>query len=202
MFYPILNNKIIVRVWHYTGAVTRNVFIANVPEYPEISDLFNLTQLRDNDGKMPARWMNLYGTPPLERSDRTKSRREGSAYLGRVLMGLVMLSNERPQFKKEPAPNITDPKTRLYKLWVELYDIVRVAVIPEGSKVIAKVSIATHDSKEVEFKYKAAKDLYSYKLKEVPEMLGNKEEGIELPHDLSQVPDIFVNFYVKNGNEK
>lgn len=97
VYYPILNNKITIRVWHETSAVTRNVYIANIPEHPNQTDLFNITQLMANDGRMTKRWMNLYGTEPLERSDRTKRKKEGTAYLGRVLVSLTMLSNEKPQ---------------------------------------------------------------------------------------------------------
>ena len=96
VYFPILNNKITIRVWHETNAVSRNVYIANIPEHPNQSDLFNITQLMANDGRMAVRWINLYGTEPLERSDRTKRRKEGSAYLGRVMVALNMISNDRP----------------------------------------------------------------------------------------------------------
>ena len=83
-------------MWHETNAVSRNVYIANIPEHPNQSDLFNITQLMANDGRMPKRWINLYGIEPLERSDRTKRKKEGTAYLGRVMIFLSMLSNEKP----------------------------------------------------------------------------------------------------------
>ena len=35
VFYPILNNKITMRVWHETGGLYRNTFLANVPEHPD-----------------------------------------------------------------------------------------------------------------------------------------------------------------------
>jgi hypothetical protein len=46
---------------------------------------------------MRARWFNLYGTHPLERSSKTTGRREGSTYLGRVLIAFNLVSNDRPQ---------------------------------------------------------------------------------------------------------
>ena len=198
VYYPILNNKITVRVWHETNSFSRNVFIGNIPEFPEQTDLFNLTQLRDNDGRMTARWINIYGTPPMERSDRTKRRKEGSAYLGRVLIALNMISNDRPQLRSEPGNPIKEPRIRLYRLWVEMYDLIRVQVIPEGSSVFAVVSIGKQNSEESAFKYKGSQ-IYKCREKVVPEM-GSKE-GLKFPLDLSQVADIFVNFYVRTGNK-
>ena len=45
---------------------------------------------------MPPQWINIYGTKPLERSNRTKNRKEGSSFLGRVLIAFSMITNERP----------------------------------------------------------------------------------------------------------
>ena len=76
--------------------MTPNVFLANIPEHPGPTDNFNLTKLLAMDGKMPARWINLYGTQPLERSNRTKSLKWGSQFLGRVLIAFTLIPNERP----------------------------------------------------------------------------------------------------------
>jgi len=38
IFYPVLNDKITMRVWHKTGGMTGNIFIANVPEHPDALD--------------------------------------------------------------------------------------------------------------------------------------------------------------------
>jgi hypothetical protein len=48
------------------------------------------------DGRMKPRWINLYGTPPQERSSKTKSKKEGSQWLGRILIALNMVANEKP----------------------------------------------------------------------------------------------------------
>ena len=34
IFYPILNDKIIMRVWHKNGGLKPNTFLANIPEHP------------------------------------------------------------------------------------------------------------------------------------------------------------------------
>ena len=35
---------------------------------------------------MPVRWINLYGTDPDKRTDKTKGKWEGSSFLGRVMI--------------------------------------------------------------------------------------------------------------------
>ena len=99
-----------------------------------------------NDGRMPARWINLYGTPPNERSERTKRKKEGSAYLGRVLVALNVISNEKPQLMVQQGNPVTEPRQRLYKLWVELYDIIRCQVVEPGSQVYAVVTVGRYHS--------------------------------------------------------
>lgn len=191
VYYPILNNKITVRVWNETTRVARNVYIGNIPEHPTQTDLFNITQLMANDGRMPALWMNLYGTPPLERSERTKRRREGSAYLGRVLIALNMISNEKPQLMSQPMPDpVTEPRTRLYKMWVEFYDIIRCQVIEPGSKIYAMVTVGKYWSPRAYFKYKAKYDCYRYKEQTMPQFpdpedKGKDKDGWKLPHAIS-----------------
>lgn len=94
--YPILNDKITVRIWSKNGGFSANTFIANIPEHPSETDNFNLSKLLSQDGRMTARWFNLYGTHPNERSAKTKGRREGSSYLGRLLMQFALIPNDKP----------------------------------------------------------------------------------------------------------
>lgn len=96
IFYPILNDKIIMRVWHKNGGLYPNTFLANIPEHPNNTDIFNISKLLAQEGTMGVRWINLYGTKPMERSGRTKSLREGTQYLGRILMNMKLIPNERP----------------------------------------------------------------------------------------------------------
>ena len=104
--------------------MTSNDFIANIPEHPDASDFFNLTVIYANDGRMPVRWINLYGTHPYERANNTKGRKEGSRYLGRVLIAFSMIANEKPQLSVAAANAIKEPRTRCYQLWVDLYDLI------------------------------------------------------------------------------
>jgi hypothetical protein len=92
-----MNDKITMRVWHKRPGLSANMFIANIPEHPSQTDLFNISKLMAQDGRMTARWINLYGTRPLERSKRTRGKKEGSQYLGRIIVAINMVTNERPQ---------------------------------------------------------------------------------------------------------
>ena len=81
---PILNDKILLKIW---SQARKDVFIANVPEKPSEIDLFNISKLLNNEGRMQCRWFNLYGTPPAERpgwfgKSTMEMYLEGSAYLG------------------------------------------------------------------------------------------------------------------------
>jgi hypothetical protein len=91
-----------------------NLFIANIPEHPSATDNFNLSKLLAQDGRMSARWINLYGVKPLERSSRTTGKKEGSQWLGRVLIAFNMVSNERPQFMSQVGNAVKEPKSILY----------------------------------------------------------------------------------------
>jgi len=76
--------------------MSSNIFIANIPEHPQENDFFNISKLLNSDGRMTPRWINLYGVPPSERSIKTKSLREGTSYLGRVLFAMNMSPAEWP----------------------------------------------------------------------------------------------------------
>ena len=129
IYYPILNNKITMRIWSQTGALSPNVFIANIPEHPSALDNFNLTKLMSQDGRMPIRWINLYGTKPLERSSKTKMRKEGTSWLGRVLISFNLVSNERPMLGESIGPTINPPKVQNYQMWVDLYDLINCDIV-------------------------------------------------------------------------
>lgn len=99
VFVPVLNDKITVRIWSRGSKTSADTFIANIPEYPSAYDFFNISKLLSCDGRMKSTWFNLYGVPPLERgwfSSNSGNNREGSTYLGRVLIQTVLAPNERP----------------------------------------------------------------------------------------------------------
>lgn len=123
VFYPILNDKITMRVWHKNN-YKANIFIANIPEHPQAGDNFNISKLLSQDGRMSARWINLYGTHPLERSPRTRGRKEGSQWLGRVLLAFNVVTNERPMLMSQQCNALKEPKNGCFQIWIDLYYII------------------------------------------------------------------------------
>lgn len=97
MTTPILNDKITVRIWSQNSGLSANTFIANVPEHPSEYDYFNLSKIIAQDGRMSPKWIHLYGVLPADRNAKTKGRKEGSSYLGRILISFSMIPSDRPQ---------------------------------------------------------------------------------------------------------
>ena len=94
VFMPILNDKIIIRIWD-AKRVGSDRLIASIPELPSYQDEFNISNLLARGGSMPSKWINLYGHPLTEKSagkavktlvGLAKKTYAGSAWLGRVLM--------------------------------------------------------------------------------------------------------------------
>jgi len=93
---PILNDKITARMWSHGGRLA-DVFIANIPEHPSGSDFFNISKLLSAEGRMKSTWFNLYGVAPQERgwfTSHNYNKKEGSCYLGRVLLSMSLTPNE------------------------------------------------------------------------------------------------------------
>lgn len=187
-----------MRIWSKASGLKANVFIASIPEHPDPLDQFNLTKLMTQDGRMKARWINLYGLHPLDRKSNTKGKKEGSAWLGRVLIAFNMVSNDRPQLQSQVGSQINEPKTLDYKIWVDLYKIVDCEIVPKGSQIWAVVSIGPVPAQTSKsFVYNEAKCLYKYKdvLVDTPDF----EHISTLPADQSQIPDIFIDIYTTSG---
>lgn len=139
--YPILNDKITTRVWSKTSGFQSNIFIANIPEHPQEGDFFNLSKLLSSDGRMPAQWINLYGIPPSERSPKTKSLREGTCFLGRVLVAMSLSQNEYPNLAVSSSGPLKEPKQASFQLWVDLYEWINCEMAVKGSNLWVEVTI-------------------------------------------------------------
>ena len=182
-----------MRIWYQNKGLFANTFIANIPEHPDATDPFNLTKLQANDGRMAPRWVNLYGTHPDDRADNTKGRKEGSSFLGRVLLAFSLVANERPQLNAGQASAIKEPKTMAYQLWVDLYDLVDCDIVSSGSTIWVEVSMGWHRTgvqEKIVLKYKSRTNSYRYPPVKVPAL-----EQLVLPYDFTQIPDIFIDFY-------
>ena len=99
VYLPILNDKITLRAW--SEGKSSETFISNLPEHPSPYDMFNISKLLSVEGRMKATWINLYGVPPLDRSWFAKvnyDKKEGTAFLGRVLISMALNPNDKPSF--------------------------------------------------------------------------------------------------------
>jgi hypothetical protein len=108
-YYPILNDKIMLRLWNLQMADS-DVFIANIPEFAVSTDFFNLSKLISIGGRMPAKWINLYGIPPCDRNTgfianfvKRRQPQEGTWFMGRILISFALLPNEKPSYSVAPC---------------------------------------------------------------------------------------------------
>jgi hypothetical protein len=157
VYTPIFNDKITIRLWsrNYSGSDT---FIANVPEYPSAFDHFNLTKLLTNDGKMRATWINLYGVHPLE---RTGLKKEGSSFLGRVLISMQLVLNEKPLLYPAVANPMKEPSYSNFLLWIDAYDLVNCKEA-NGKALHLDAQIGTSVSSKHPAKYKQQTNSYTW----------------------------------------
>lgn len=107
VYYPVLNDKIVLRMWH-SEERSSDQFIGNIPEVPKHNDFFNITKLISMGGRMAAKWINIYCIPPPERNkglqiDKILHPKEGTAFVGRVLLSFSCIPNESPSFCVSPC---------------------------------------------------------------------------------------------------
>jgi len=100
-----------------------DVFMANLPECPSAVDVMNIAILNSKEGRMEPTWFNMYGVRPKEwRSGM--SRLHASAFMGRVLMSLHLIQNDRPVLSTSAGNSVNTLKTATYKLWIDVYELV------------------------------------------------------------------------------
>jgi hypothetical protein len=121
---PLLNDKIIIKMWNKKNFAT-DTFYANVPENPFYENKFHINYLQSTGGNMPFTYINLYGIPEHERDGWWKSKfkskkkirwAEGTDYLGRVLISMVLLSHEKPEQKRGNLDGCNEPDAASYHL--------------------------------------------------------------------------------------
>ena len=118
-----------MRLWSDGGTFSANPFIANIPEHPSEGDYFNISKLLSSDGRMPARWFNLYGIDPKERTPRTKGKREGTSYLGRILVSFSVVPHEFPMLQLSSAQPSKEPRQEMFHLWVDVYEWINCKIV-------------------------------------------------------------------------
>lgn len=201
-YFPFLNDKIIMRCWNYQKGGS-DKFIANIPEFTNNNDLFNISKLMSMGGRMPAKWINLYGIPPTERNDyisgpRRKHPLSGTAFLGRVLISFTLLPNPTPTFDMLPCNPFFEPDVLNYRLHCDIYQIkflkdYEITVWCECSIGIYKTGsnkkLKPNKKNSVEWKVTDEKNDIC-----LPSIIQN------FPKDIASVPDIFINLFTGDGS--
>jgi len=124
-YFPFLNDKIILRAWH-ASKTGPDEFFGNLPEVPSPNDYFNISKLVSLGGRIPAKWINLYSIPPKERNKLGKKKkhpREGTYFMGRILISFAVLANEKPKVATVPTNPFYDPETQAYRLFCDIYEV-------------------------------------------------------------------------------
>lgn len=196
-YFPFLNDKIIMRIWNYQSRGT-DEFIANIPEFPMQNDFFNISKLISIGGRMPAKWINLYGIPPLERNSgmgrKKKHPRQGTSFLGRILMSFSLLANEKPKCSTLPCNPFYEPDTQAYRLFCDIYEVKYLKEEMYDILVWCDCRIGpytTGDNKRRRPNKGRAVWERTDKANHIvlPEILEH------FPKDITQIPDIFLNLY-------
>lgn len=191
VYLPIQNDKIIIKLWMRVSRIAADELLANIPEIPESTDFFNISKLQGNQGRMPARWYNLYGTKPQNRSrfatPSTAYYLEGPSFLGRALISMNINPHERPRLGKGNSNLSKKPEEMQYKMYVDLNEIVNVA--DEAEKIWIEINwgLATTFTERT-LKYNTTLKCYKFK----KDKHAIKPFKMSYPVDLNQVPDIVV----------
>ena len=81
-------------------------------------------------------------------------RKEGSSWLGRVLISFNLVTNDRPMLGDSVGPAIKEPKIQNYQLWVDLYDLINIDIVDDDATLWVEINIGPFTSGRVEAKYK------------------------------------------------
>ena len=88
----------------------------------------------------------MYGVPPKERSwFGSNNLLYGTAFLGKILMKMSLLPNERPQLATFTATSVKEPTMINYSLWVDVYELQNAKDC--GDRVWVTIHIGQHNEK-------------------------------------------------------
>jgi len=75
-------------------------------------------------GRMPAKWVNLYGIPEEERNSTFKAKvvhpKEGTAYMGRIMLSFSLISAEFPICATVPTNPFYEQDPQSYNLFCDI----------------------------------------------------------------------------------
>ena len=113
--------------------------------------------------------------------------------MGRVLIAFSLVGNERPQLNAGQANPIKEPKSMLYQLWIDLYDLINCDVVSPGSTIWVEISMGKYQEgikEKILLKWKNRTKSYRF-----PGVKVETLKEMRLPCDFSQIPDIFIDLY-------
>ena len=123
--------------------------------------------------------------------------REGTAYLGRVLLSQTIQPNEWPNLCVQACGPLKEPKQGNFLLWVDLYEwIGNDYATPLTDNLWVEVTIGELKQEEPKIgKYRKKTKSWTFVDPKCDTMT------MELPVDYKQIPDIIINFYTNSGDE-
>ena len=201
VFMPILNDKILVRVWDRNRG-GRDRLVAQVPGVPSDSDHFNISALLSRGGQLPCRWFNMYGHPPNENTTGkslkllmglAKKSYTGSAYFGRILLSLSIDRLDDPEYSLERSNPYQEPPTNEYCLRCNVYDLNNTKGC--GDNVWVRASIGQFEAESPNAHKKPGTNSYQWGTSYTGEKL--REIKQFFPEDDQQTPDVFLDLFTE-----
>ena len=213
IFFPLFSDTIIIKAWD--KGVPTDLLIANIPEKLKEKDIFNIINIQSQNGHIPFTWINLYGIPKSEKTNffsklinKKKEYKEGTAYMGRVLLSLTLNPHENPNKGVHFLKGYNEPENLEYKLFVDIYKAnleIENASVFFGIKfgglkeIFSKISFFDNKEnnlldEEIKKDLDNKKKVFEWKKNDIfiDEIIGS------FPKDIKQVPDIIISLYVKN----
>lgn len=190
---PTYNDKVVIKMLYSYGAAylplwSSENLLGNIPEKPSRMDIFNISDLLSKEGKMEPQWINIYGVRQQDgRDDGTQ--RPTSAWLGRVLLSLALVKNERPQLKKDSQPSAAEPKTTLYEIQADVLQLF-------NCKELLKREAGKKMRVEVHMRDKSGKSGHGTVSKNVVEWTQKKGAISEIEFEQNKEPDFRTDMFV------
>ena len=204
-YFPFLNDKILLRIWNERGNA-KDDFIANIPEVQNNNDFFNLSKLVSMGGRMPAKWINLYGIPDKERNtgfgSKIKHPKEGTAFMGRIMLSFSLLPQEVPFCSTIPCNQFYEQDPQSYVLYCDIYQLKYLKKEDYDIVVWCDCRIGAYSTGNNKQKKPTENGNVKWKItEETNEITLPSIAPIYFPKDYNQVPDIFVNLYTGCGRD-
>lgn len=89
------------------GLFSDNKLIGRVPEVSSAKDIFNISKLQTNEGRMPPTWINMYGD--VNGLALPKKFLLGHDFAGRLLVSMALIPADDPRFYAAPADSMRSP---------------------------------------------------------------------------------------------